>query len=182
MGYYVSTEEQSIFVSKEHFADAYKAMCALNDHDDLKSGGSWGGDGLTRNDPRPAGMTYHPARWFSWMDANYPETCKTFQDIFRSMGFDMSFDDDGNLNALYYNDKIGAEEHFIGAIAPYVKAGSHILWRGEDGEMWLYYFDGKQMVVEGINKDALIRNFIEEIMSSHKAVNEISGMMGENNA
>jgi len=142
MGYFVNITNQEFFVSKDNFDAAYKAMCALNDRDDLKSGGSWGGDGITSDSPRPEGMTYHPAKWFSWMPANYPAVCKDFLSILKEMGFEYDLDDSGNLALVHYDNKTGAEGHFFEAIAPFVQDGSFIDWRGEDGDEWRWAFDG----------------------------------------
>lgn len=140
MGYYVDIDECNIFIDKNHFNDCYKAMCALNDHDDLKNGGSYGGE-IDGKSQRPEGLNYRPAKWFSWMDANYPETCPTFTNILHSLGFDPSFDEEGNLIYLRYSSKIGQEELFFNTIAEYIRPGSFITWRGEDGDMWQWYFD-----------------------------------------
>jgi len=140
MGYYVSITNQNFFVPKENFDAAYKAMCALNDRDDLKSGGSWGGNGITSDSPRPEGMTYHPAKWFSWMPANYPAVCKDFLSILKEMGFEYDLDDSGNLGLVHYDNKTGAEGHFFEAIAPFVQDGSFIEWRGEDGSEYRWLF------------------------------------------
>lgn len=140
MGYFVNITNQNFFVPKENFDAAYKAMCALNDRDDLKSGGSWGGNGITSDNPRPEGMTYHPAKWFSWMPANYPAVCKDFLSILKEMGFEYDLDDSGNLGLVHYDNKTGAEGHFFEAIAPFVQDGSFIEWRGEDGSEYRWLF------------------------------------------
>lgn len=140
MGYFVNITNQNFFVPKENFDAAYKAMCALNDRDDLKSGGSWGGNGITSDSPRPEGMTYHPAKWFSWMPANYPEVCKDFLSILKELGFECDLDDSGNLGLVHYDNKTGAEGHFFEAIAPFVQDGSFIEWRGEDGGEYRWLF------------------------------------------
>ena len=152
MGYYVDTTAADIFISKDKFEDCYKAMCKLNERDDLKSGGSWGA-GISADQPKPEGMDYHPGRWFSWMDANYPETCKSMEDILYALGFEnIDYDEEGNLIDLCYSSKIGSEDYFFQSIAPFVKEGSYINWSGEDNSIWQWYFNGKEMVT----KSALI--------------------------
>lgn len=139
MGYYISTVEVDFFLSKVNFDDAYKAMCALNDRDDLKRGGSFGGGDDARSN-RPAGLNYHPHKWFSWLDANYPDKCKTAPEILQQLGFELSYDADGNIVYLSYDNKAGQEDLFLEAIAPFVKRNSYIIWRGEDGEHWKQIF------------------------------------------
>lgn len=137
MGYYITGEGQ-ITVRKDNLDKAYSLLCALNDADDLKRGGSFGGAGVTSNDPRPDGMSYHPARWFSWMDANYPDTTNDFYGILTMLGFDYIVDDDDEnvvVITLTYDNKMGQEDLFLNAIAPIVESGM-VDWRGEDGMMW----------------------------------------------
>lgn len=147
MGYYIHTTDGDFFLAKENFAAAYKAMCDLNQHDELKGGGSYGGE-ISGRDPRPAGMSYHPAKWFSWMDADYPSKCTTVHDILRELGFDIDEDDDGNIVGLSYSSKIGDEKLFLDAIAGLVRAGSYIDWQGEEGEHFRYEFDGSTGLIE----------------------------------
>lgn len=142
MGYFVQTTNNDITIKKEHFVKCYEAMCALNDRDDLKSGGSYGGDGVDARSPRPEGMDHHPAKWFAWMPADYPNKYKTFQEIIDALGFEAEYNDDGDLSAIYYDNKIGSEDHFFSAIAKYIEKDSVIDWRGEDGAEWRWLFDG----------------------------------------
>ena len=149
MGYYVDTAEREITIKKDQFDNCYKAMCKLNDNDDIKRGGGWNTSGVTSDNPRPKELNYHPAKWFSWMPANYPETCKNMEDILYEIGFEgIAYDEEGNLTDLCYSNKIGSEEHFFQAIAPFVKEGSYITWSGEDNSMWQWYFNGKEMVTK----------------------------------
>lgn len=144
MGFYVEIEESDLFIKKEDFQSCYKAMCKLNDYDHLKRGGGWGGE-CSSDDPRPEGLNYHPAKWFSWMDPNYPETIATFHQMLLQLGFEPEYDDNENLIAVAYNNKLGQEELFFHAIAPWVCDHSFIQWRGEDGGQWRWRFYGGNM-------------------------------------
>jgi hypothetical protein len=63
MGYYVRIVNSTARIPAANLDRAYQRMCALNHtHDHVKRGGSWGGGKQT-------------AKWFSWMDADYPATC-----------------------------------------------------------------------------------------------------------
>jgi hypothetical protein len=105
MGYYTRITESDIFISKDDFEYCYEAMCKLNDRDDLKSGGSWGA-GISADQPRPEGLSYHPGKWFSWMDADYPDKCKTMEDILYNLGFEnIKYDENGNLIDIWYDNK-----------------------------------------------------------------------------
>lgn len=133
MGYYVTTTNARVKILKDNFEKAYKTMCDLNTtHDHLKTGGSWSAGKQT-------------AKWFSWMDANYPETCKNMQTVLEALGFDLLFDPNtGDLTELFYDNKTGAEDVFIESIAPFIENGSFMEWRGEDGAQYRWEFrDGK---------------------------------------
>ena len=149
MGYYVDATEVNIFIPKDKFQDCYEAMCKLNDRDDLKIGGGWNSEGVSYDSPRPEGMNYHPAKWFSWMDANYPETCKNMEDILHELGFEnIKYNDNGDLVGLGYSSKIGSEEYFFQSIAKFIKSGSYINWSGEDNSLWQWYFDGEELLTK----------------------------------
>lgn len=140
MGYYVFITEGTFTVPKASERAAYAAVCALNQRDELKSGGAWGGD-ADATTPRPAGLDYHPGRWFSWMDANYPAKCATLAQVFEALGFSVVEDDEG-VHICGYDSKIGQETLFLAAIAPYCVRSSWLEWRGEGGEVWRHTISG----------------------------------------
>lgn len=144
MGYYVRSYESdnNFKVRKENFDAAYKAMVALNDHDDLKRGGSFGPEGA-RN------------KWFSWMDPNYPDSCQDFGAILQALGFIAIYDETG-LVGIDYDNKMGQEDLFLKAIAPYVEDGSHILWRGEEGAVWVQIFKNGTIETHEFDLEAII--------------------------
>ena len=146
MGYWVNIIEGAVTIPKANLEEAYKRMCALNDNDAIKRGGQWGGE-VSSESPRPEGMNYHPARWFSWMDADYPSTCADAKAILRELGFELE-DRDGDLFIFGYDSKIGQEELFLDAISDLCTKDSFLVWRGEDGEMWRQEFGSKEMVVK----------------------------------
>ena len=126
MGYYVHIEESNCMLPAKNYALAYWRMCALNDHDELKRGGS------------------RTEKWFSWMGKNYPETCEDAKDILVELGFDMEETNDG-LTIYGYDSKSGQEELFLAAISDLLITvngmydSGHkpfIVWRGEDDMVW----------------------------------------------
>lgn len=147
MGYWVNIIEGEVTIPKRNLKKAYERMCALNDNDSIKRGGQWGGD-LDQNSPRPDGLNYHPAKWFSWMDANYPETCADAKAILDALAFESQYKDNGDLNIYGYDSKIGQEELFLDAISDLCTKDSFLVWRGEDGAMWRQEFGSKEMVVK----------------------------------
>lgn len=129
MGYYIQTTRSNVLIRKERFEEAYQALCELNKRDELKTGG---------------GYTKERGRWytFSGMDENYPEKCKTLEDILTALGFEVLPDADGNIVGLHYDAKSGDEGAFLEALAPF--GSGFIAWRGEDGETWVTEFDGTE--------------------------------------
>lgn len=146
MGYYVGTGDVNIFLDKKHFDDVYKKMCELNDHDELKSGGSFGAN----NEP-VEGDRYNRSKWFSWLPYNYPEICPDMCSILETLGFDFTIDAYGNLVNLNYWDKTGAEDYFMSCFAGFVTDGSYISWTGEESEnVYRFLFkDGKMIYQTG---------------------------------
>lgn len=118
MGYYI-TGEGYITILDEDLA--YRALCDLNDRDDLKLGGGWR---LGENGERIE--TKH----FSWMSPDYPDKCDNSQEILEMLGFEFAPEDD----RVYYDSKTGQEHLFLEALAPY--ADFEIYWIGEEHEEW----------------------------------------------
>lgn len=142
MGYYVTIKTSTAVIPAANLDRAYMKMCALNTtHDHLKRGGcSVGG--------------VQKAKWFSWMDANYPETCKDAQAVLNALGFDTHYNAQGDLIIDYYDNKSGQEDLFLRAIEDDVTG--KIEWYGEDGETWFtlfygdYVIDGESTTIAGV--------------------------------
>lgn len=124
MGYYVNITGSSAAMPKTKEAAAYAALVELNKHDEGKTGGRWGPNGLEE-------------RWFAWMPPNYPEECPTVRAILECLDFDCR-EDEEFVYIDYYNSKTGNEDVFIKALAPFLTG--HMAWRGEEGEEWMWEF------------------------------------------
>jgi len=124
MGYYVRLEESTAVLPKKHQAEAYRRMCALNDYDERKQGGSWS-DGQEE-------------KWFSWMDPNYPDTCADAKAILADLGFWFDENEDGDLLFTDYDSKAGQEDLFIFTIGNLMTG--YMVWCGEDGDKWRWEF------------------------------------------
>jgi len=141
MGYYVNTEDINVVVPKDLLEDAYEAICDLNQHDDLKRGGSRG----------PGPDKSENKFWFSWMPEDIAAACPDLLSVVSTLGFDDSeYDKDGNLVLGHYSNKTGQEDLLIDAIAPFVQEGSYVIWKGEDDTYYKWEFnDGKMLVIPG---------------------------------
>ena len=152
MGYYVRTVKSNAYIPAAMLLIAYDALCALNyTHHAQKRGGSYSSGKQTE-------------RWFSWMDANYPDTCKDAEAVLAALGFSPYIDCEGNLWFGEYDSKTGQEDLFMAALENI--AIGEISWVGEDGETWntLFHgdkvFDGAPMLKlcsDALRKNALMR-------------------------
>lgn len=129
MGYYVNIVESTARIPARILGRVYEIMCSLNEtHDHMKRGGN------------------QTKKWFSWMDANYPETCEDAQAIFEMLGFETEYNSAGDLLLTGYDSKMGQEDLFLKAIENYVIG--EISWVGEDNNQWTTEFYGDD-VIEG---------------------------------
>lgn len=134
MGYYVQIKHSTAVIPREALRNAYLKMCALDvTHDHHKRGGSWNGGQQTE-------------KWFSWMDANYVETCKSAKDILEMLGFETQYNSRGDLLIESYDNKTGQEDLFLEAIK--YDASGVIEWVGEDGDCYTTQFLGHLVVDE----------------------------------
>lgn len=130
MGYYINFRSSNAVIKKDNLDEAYRLMCELNKRDDLKSGGSWSNGGCRQ-------------KWFSWMDADYPDKLNTAKEIIDELGFETFLDDEGDLYIENYDSKTGDELHFFRAIGHLVEG--RIEWIGEDSEMWCWDFSSGEL-------------------------------------
>ncbi len=130
MGYYVSIDSSTFMILKKDYEDAYVAMCALNQFDNIKRGGSYHKDSETGVETQN--------KWFSWMTPNYPDTCLTVEDIFQELGFEINTSETG-LEIYGYDNKTGQEDLFLEVCCPW--ASGFIIWTGEDGDRWMDNYD-----------------------------------------
>lgn len=134
MGYYVRIIRSDAVIPAANLKRAYEKMCALNiTHHREKRGGSWTG-----------GKAMPDSSWFSWMDANYPQTCKDAQAVLKEMGFYTQYNDQGDLMITGYDSKMGQEDLFLKAIEN--EASGQIQWVGEDGDVYYTDFAGDHVI------------------------------------
>jgi hypothetical protein len=133
MGYYVTLTDADFLIPKAKEAKAIGALKALNDpkYDQQKQGGTWDGTGKS-------------AAWYSWMTADYDQHVKSCAEVFTQLGFEVEETAEG-LRLTGYDNKTGQEDLFLAAVAPYVQEDSYLNWRGEDGILYRFQFDGEKM-------------------------------------
>lgn len=124
MGYYIELIDHDFVLLAENGEAALAAVHELNQHDELKHGGSWSGGNQTE-------------KCFSWMPADYDKTTTSVAEVLELLGFDPTVNEAGDIVDLgYYDSKSGQEDLFIKALAPFVEKGAYLVWQGEDGAVW----------------------------------------------
>jgi hypothetical protein len=156
MGYYVKVIKSTAFIPAAKLQTAFEKMCALNTtHHDAKQGGSWS-------------KGQQVARWFSWMDADYPSVCADAQAILEMLGFETEYRTNGDLELLAYDSKSGQEDLFLDAIKHELCGELH--WMGEEGESWTQKFNPSPNQVV----DAMRYKFLELFPNSYFSVTKAS--------
>jgi hypothetical protein len=128
MGYEVVITRSNAAIKAAHKPAVLQIWKDLNkpENDHLKNGGSYSQGGKTSS-------------WYSWMDADYDTKCNSVEDVLGELGFSYEVMADGETVITGYDRKIGQEQLFFDAVAPFV-SGS-IDWEGEDGCDWTWNFD-----------------------------------------
>lgn len=121
MGYCVSITEADFTIPSDKGDAAFTALCALNQRDELKGGCYYRGECVERS--------------FKLMPTDYDKTATSLAEILTMLGFDIETDDEG-VSIVGFDGKVGDENHFIEALAPYAPAGAYLNWVGEEQEMW----------------------------------------------
>jgi hypothetical protein len=119
MGYCVDVDVTDVVIPADKVREAKKAIRKLHEGQD--------------------------PRRFSWVNAN------NFRGSIASMLYEWRWEtdeeEDGSIVVTHFSgEKLGDDDHLWKALAPFVKAGGLIEWRGEDGDRWRYTFDGQKMV------------------------------------
>lgn len=130
MGYCINVDGWNFFIEAGKKADALAACKTLVERTELMGGGDNKGN-----------------RWFSWVDTDTLRAAETLEDFMEEWRYTPSVDENGNIEYLTFEgEKWGDETHLFKALGPYVRKDSYLEFRGEDGEMWRFIFDGEKMI------------------------------------
>ncbi len=135
MGYYIQIKESTAVIPAHNKETVLAIWKDLNkpENNHLKNGGGWTGGEKTRH-------------WYSWMDADYDQTCHCVGDVLAQMGFDYTLHDNGDVSIDGYDSKTGQEDLFLKRVENLLTG--EIEWLGEEGETWTTKFKG-DTVIEG---------------------------------
>lgn len=134
MGYYVRITDSSLIIKNEVREKVLAIWKDLNHprFNDKKNGGSWSGGKQTG---------WH----YSWLDENYDKKVSSVEEMLEMLGFEFETNDNSDVLILGYDSKIGNESFFFESIARQISGGQYVAWSGEDGESFVWYFNGKEM-------------------------------------
>ncbi len=128
MGYCIDFSDSKFFINKEDKQKALEAIKALKKNDTL---------GDRRN--------YSCYKYgYAWVDTDEYMDADNLEKAMNAWRWEVENDVEGNINTIFFNgEKLGDDKVLFDVIAPYVKKGSFIEMRGEDGCIWRWIFDGK---------------------------------------
>jgi len=139
MGYHMYIQDQGFLLKKKNKEKALAAIKEL-DPDKLGRGGRW-----------EKGKQVE--RWFSWVDTDEYKNANTLEEALVAWGWRSYVGDgvdDGDIDNLEFeNEKSGQDKLLFAAIAPFVEEGSYVAMRGEDDDVWRWFFRDKKCFTQG---------------------------------
>ena len=128
MGYCVQSDETSFFIPQEYHGLALQAVK----------------DFMLKTYTADYGV--QTIRSFSWVSTEEVVQSENIFDALYAWRWEAGSEsgDDSDIIDIYFRgEKLGHDDLLFQVLAPYVKEGSYIVMRGEDGHTWRWYFDGQ---------------------------------------
>ena len=124
MGYCITQTESDFSIPNELKGGALAAIKNLRGRETIKDSSG-----------------YH----FRWVDTDRFMAATTLVGAMAEWRYDITTDiATGDIFGIEFRgEKSGDEEYLFGAIAPFVVPDSYIQFRGEDGAIWRWIFDGQ---------------------------------------
>ena len=134
MGYYVRISESSVVLPQENLSAILKQWHEINkpEYNHMKRGGSYSGGQQTEY-------------WYSWLPADYDKTTTDPREVLELLGFEFSDTENGGIKIESYDSKTGQEDIFFKTISHLVEPNGLIVWSGEDGAQFAWYFNEGKM-------------------------------------
>ena len=128
MGYCIEQRGAKFTILAKNKPKALEALKAIAGNTDNMGGGSSSGE-----------------KWYSWVNMGYVSRA-TLEKAIEDWRWHAETNEEGDINDIWFDgQKIGDEDHFFAALAPFVEKGSYVEMQGEEGEIWRYAFNGKSM-------------------------------------
>lgn len=139
MGYCMDQNSAEFFIAAKDVEAAMLAVRALDGAEEANHAG-----GASYKD----GKCF--ARYYSWVAQGFGQKT-TLVDMVNAWRWMMHQNDAGDIVDISFNgDKYGDDDILFNTLAPFVRSGSFISMRGEDGALWRWYFiDGECVAQEG---------------------------------
>ena len=129
MGYHMWQDDCNFVIKAADFPAALQAIKDLMLNKEDMDGGSWSGE-------------VHTERWYSFVHTDAVMESETLIDALSAWRWDAQTREGGDIYFVSFTgEKSGQDKLLFRAIAPYVKNGSYICMRGEDGALWRWYFE-----------------------------------------
>lgn len=129
MGYCMWQDDCNFVIKAANFPAALQAIKDLMVNKEDMDGSSWSGE-------------VHTERWYSFVHTDAVMESETLIDALSAWRWDAQTRGDGDIYFISFTgEKSGQDKLLFRAIAPYVKNGSYICMRGEDGALWRWYFE-----------------------------------------
>lgn len=76
-----------------------------------------------------------------WVETKTVLESTDLEGALKEIRYAPQYDKNGDICGIEFTgEKYGDEKIFFGALAPYVKDGSYLCFKGEDGETWKWLF------------------------------------------
>lgn len=125
MGYYMDMTYAVFHMKKENFGKALEALKAVFIPENMTC------KDFVYGEERPH---------FSWVDTEKVLRSQLIEDALEAIRWDVGFNSNGDIDDIVFTgEKLGDDEIFFDAIAPYVEEGSYIEMHGET-EDWRWVF------------------------------------------
>lgn len=127
MGRYIYVKEQKFCIKAENHPKVMEAIRSLEGKETI--------------------FDYEPH--FMFILTKEVKAAKNISDLFKAWRWEIEFDSSGDIGYLQFiGEKLGDEDIFFEAIAPYVESGSYIQVFDDDGEIWRWCFEQGKMLIK----------------------------------
>ena len=138
MGYVVDTIRGEVVILAGNLDAGLAAVRDMDREDDLKTGWSKveDADGTVRRRPH-----------WAYTDPYAIESAQTLEDMLRAFRYEVwAEESDGEIYGVHFKGwSMGNDYDLWRTLAPFIEAGSYIVWLGEDDRLERWSFDGQTM-------------------------------------
>lgn len=119
MGYCIEQMESEFAIPSENFDQALSAVKGM--------------------------MDGYPTPYYSWVVNEEVTHAKSLVEALWAWRWEAVVKEGDIHFIVFCGEKLGADDHLFRVLAPFVRSGSYISFRGEDGALWQFYFENGTM-------------------------------------